>query len=167
METLEILPEQELTKNIYGWPVPEGTIVDELIYESESHSGSSRGAVDIPCDLGTLILSPLDGEVVHVEDSHTEQGVTAEFAKYNNYVFIKHANGEYSKLTHMPQNSVIVKVCDKVKEGQQIAVCGFVGATTRPHVHWLVFKVIRDVEEPYTQGLKIQLKRPLEGLLVE
>lgn len=163
-EELKSLPELEPTQNIYGLPIPEDTEVQGLIYESPSHSGPSRGAIDIAVDLDTPILAPLDGIVTFVLDTNDQHGPTAEFAKYNNLIGIKHDNGEYSRLSHVAQNSSLVKVGDEVKAGQQVGRVGLVGATTRPHLHWMVSKHIE--AEPGYQSLKIQHQRPLEELVM-
>jgi murein DD-endopeptidase MepM/ murein hydrolase activator NlpD len=141
-ETPANLPELKKTENIYGLPVPEGTKIQRLVYESASHSGPTQGAIDIAVDLDTPILAPLKGTVIQIVDTNDQQGPTADFAKFNNFIFIEHDNGEISKFSHMPTNSIQelkLKVGDKVKEGDQIARCGFVGATTKPHIHWVVY----------------------------
>lgn len=164
-EELANLPELEQTINTYGLPIPEDTVVQGLLYETPSHSGPYRGAVDIAVEIGTPILSPLEGTVVYVRDENDKHGPTAEFAKYNNFIEIKHANGEYSRLSHLIQHSSLVKVGDEVIEGQQVAKCGLVGATTRPHVHFMIFKKVP--EKPGFRGLRVRFKQPLEDLIKE
>jgi len=65
-------------------------------------------------------------------------------------------------LIHIPKESSLVKVDDQVIEGQQIARCGFVGAT-QPHIQWVVYK--KTDQMPSLQSLKIQHKKPVEDLL--
>lgn len=164
-EDLKSLPELELTQNVYSYPIPEGTKVDHLTYENKAHQGPFKGAVDIAVDNETTVLAPLAGKVLKVVDGSDQYGKTREFAKLANYIDIEHANGEISQLVHLAKGSAIVAVGDEVIQGQEIARTGLSGWMSRPHLHWMVFKRLPD--KPEFQGLKIQLVRPLEDLVIE
>ena len=51
--------------------------------------------------MGTEVLAPLDGEVITVENSFDRHGPDITYAKFGNYVQIKHANGEFSDLIYL------------------------------------------------------------------
>lgn len=125
------------SKNIYRYPFPEKTEVRDVIRKSPAHTGPFRGALDFLVDLGTSVLAPLKGEIVDVVDAHEKYGLSPEFRDYLNYITIKHASGEYSQLAHLAKDSSLVKVGDKVKEGQKIAFTGNSGWMTEPHLHIL------------------------------
>lgn len=55
---------------------------------------------------------------------------------YGNHVVIDHGNGEFSMLGHLRQGSVIVKVGDRVRQGQQVAQIGSSGSSYFPHLHY-------------------------------
>jgi murein DD-endopeptidase MepM/ murein hydrolase activator NlpD len=55
-----------------------------------------------------------------------------------NLIIIKHAEGEYSLLAHFKQNSIRVKIGDKVTKGQTIGLCGNSGNSSEPHLHFQV-----------------------------
>lgn len=162
-ETILHYPELKPTKNVYGLPVPEGTKVRGLIFESSSHFGIYSGAVDIAVELDTPVLAPLDGIVDYVRDINSEHGLSPEFAKLNNFIEIKHSNGELSHLSHIAKDSSMVKVGDKVLKGQEIAKVGLVGYTSAPHLHFWVVKLIR--RKPGFIGLRIRTEKPLEDLI--
>lgn len=49
---------------------------------------------------------------------------------------IDHLNGEFSLICHLKHNSIVVKVGDKIEQGQFIGLCGNTGNTTQPHIHY-------------------------------
>lgn len=53
-----------------------------------------------------------------------------------NYVIIDHENGEFSFYAHMSENTIPVKVGDRVKQGQAIGKVGNTGNSTEPHLHF-------------------------------
>jgi murein DD-endopeptidase MepM/ murein hydrolase activator NlpD len=57
-----------------------------------------------------------------------------------NVVMISHGNGETSFFNHLKQNSLKVKLDDKVKQGDVIAQCGNSGAGGIPHIHYRLQK---------------------------
>jgi murein DD-endopeptidase MepM/ murein hydrolase activator NlpD len=80
--------------------------------------------------------------VTDVKDDSSEGGDDTKFSKAEcqNYITIKHSNGEHSQYVHLAQNSSLVKKGDKVKKGQVIAKgVGMIGYTTFPHLHFEVF----------------------------
>jgi len=55
-----------------------------------------------------------------------------------NSILIKHAEGEYSSYVHLMENSVRVKVGDRVKRGQHIGAVGNTGDSFDVHLHFQV-----------------------------
>jgi murein DD-endopeptidase MepM/ murein hydrolase activator NlpD len=53
-----------------------------------------------------------------------------------NLIVIKHAEGEYSLFAHFKQNSIRIKVGDKVTKGQTIGLCGNSGNSSEAHLHY-------------------------------
>jgi murein DD-endopeptidase MepM/ murein hydrolase activator NlpD len=56
----------------------------------------------------------------------------------NNYVWIQHSNGEWTKYTHFVQNSVAVAVGQNVVAGQPLGLEGAVGFASGIHLHFEV-----------------------------
>ena len=102
---------------------PFGTRTDPISFEVRTHNG-----VDVVPSGTTDILAVSDGVVV----SSSLDSAGAE------YVIIEHDFGNTKYRTgywHLKENSRVVKVGDKVKQGQQIGIMGSTGYSTGPHLH--------------------------------
>ena len=86
--------------------------------------GTVHRGIDIANDLGTPIYSVMDGTVVNAGPA---QG-------FGNWVVIKHDGGEVSVYGHMRYYDV--KVGQRVRAGEKIAVIGNEGQSTGPHLHF-------------------------------
>jgi murein DD-endopeptidase MepM/ murein hydrolase activator NlpD len=92
-------------------------------------SGIIRGLVDTNGD---------DPEEHSCTDDTT---VVGDCSDYNNYVWIEHPNGEWTKYTHMETGSVAANgwaVGETILVGQPIGLMSDVGAATGPHLHFEV-----------------------------
>ena len=106
------------------------------------------------------ILAVADGAVVELGDSFPEEEsvnpedwtqaqssavmerlacrIGLQNALCGNYITIEHAPDEFSFYGHLSQGSIRVRVGDKVKAGQVIALVGSTGNSTEPHLHFQV-----------------------------
>ncbi len=136
-------------------PFPEKTIFLP-ISNPEAHFGNSKYAVDFVVRYNVPILAAQDGIVTDVKDDFNEGGADPKYAKKANYITIQHEE-EFSQYIHLAHNSALVKVGDKVKQGQKIATSiGMTGYTTAPHLHFMVFHFTKDS----FQTLEIQWATP-------
>jgi len=92
---------------------------------------------------GLPVRAPAAGVVVAVENGQTDDGKfdPATFKDrpnlvLGNHVIIRHADGTFSALGHLKQNSVTVKAGDAVKAGQVVAAVGNSGTSMFPHLHY-------------------------------
>lgn len=110
--------------------------VDE---NGKSHKGDGTKNEDYYA-FGQEILAPADGVVTYVVDGvhDNKPGEMNRMFVPGNLVVIKHAENEYSLFAHFKQNSVRVKLGDKVKQGQVIGLCGNSGNSSEPHLHFQV-----------------------------
>jgi hypothetical protein len=116
---------------------------DFLIFsdEGKSLSGDNKSIQSYFC-YGKDIISPADGEVVKIRKKRKDSYVDGKniycdtIDMRGNYIVIKHNDYEYSHIVHIMQNSIIVKVGDKVNQGQIIAKCGNSGNSSEPHIHF-------------------------------
>ncbi|MFA6846434.1 MAG: M23 family metallopeptidase [Sphaerochaetaceae bacterium] len=105
---------------------------------------------------GQEVYSPVNGEVVEIENNISERNPVNIFKDYKNtidvtndyikngasskiitgnYVMIKMADDAYALLVHLKQGSVSVRVGQKVKAHEVIGELGHSGNSTMPHLH--------------------------------
>jgi murein DD-endopeptidase len=93
---------------------------------------------------GHELLAVADGIVAATKDSIPENPVGGRAVKIDlvtvggNYVGIDIGHGKYALYAHVQPGSLRVKVGDRVKRGQVIALLGNSGNSTEPHVHFQV-----------------------------
>lgn len=100
-----------------------------------SGDGSKTG--DYFC-FGKPVLAPADGWIEEVVDmiEDNEPGDYNLEQNWGNTVIIKHAEGLYSKLSHLKKQSVLFPRGTFVYKGQIIAYCGNSGRSPFPHLHF-------------------------------
>jgi hypothetical protein len=128
---------------VYRIPYADGT---EVRVTNDHVDHNPRGRIDMSGRGGKepyRIVAAADGTIRFIVDNFSERqksgdGVTCN----NNYVWIEHANGEWTKYSHMRQNSTTtkakLKVGDTVKAGTYLGDEGDVGCATGPHLHFEV-----------------------------
>ena len=89
---------------------------------------------------GKPVLAPADGFVTRVENhiDDNEIGCINQEQNWGNSIVIKHAEGLYTKISHLKKNSIKVGVNEFLKSGDIIASCGNSGRSPEPHLHFQV-----------------------------
>ena len=144
----EAQPTFELSRNIYRLPYDNGTVMlvgrDHFTHTSPDAdvtgrydlNGTSQGA---GCSIYRIVAAA-PGIVRRVVDNHNSSCTSC--ADDNNYVWIEHANGEWTKYTHMKQNSASVTagiaVNDTVCAGTFLGFECDIGAASGRHLHFEV-----------------------------
>lgn len=89
-------------------------------------AGSYHSGTDIALAAGTPYAAPADGVVVLAADH--------PFTLEGNLLMVDHGMGLTSAFLH--SSSLLVKVGDRVAQGQPIGHVGMTGRATGPHLHW-------------------------------
>ncbi len=86
------------------------------------------------------VTAPQAGRVVAVKDGVQDNliGIINTLENWGNTVIIMHAEGLYTKLSHLKPQSIKVKEGDYVRAGEVIASCGSSGRSPEPHLHFQV-----------------------------
>lgn len=107
--------------------------------EGKTHTGDGSKNEDYYA-FGQEIVAPADGVAVYVVDGihDNKPGEMNRMFVPGNLVVIKHADGEFSLFAHFKQNSIRVRVGDKVKKGQTIGLCGNSGNSSEAHLHFQI-----------------------------
>lgn len=105
--------------------------------DSKSYKGDGKRNEDFYA-FGQEIIAPADGVATYVVDG-VQDNIPGEMNRIfvpGNLVIIKHAEGEYSLFAHFKQNSIRVKVGDKITKGQTLGLCGNSGNSSQAHLHY-------------------------------
>jgi len=102
-------------------------------------SHQNENALDFTMPVGTEIAAIREGTVIKVVEKNSKSCKKEECKKYNNLIIIYHPDGTFAEYTHIKRNGSIVKVGDKVSQGQLIGYSGNVGWSTGPHLHLVVY----------------------------
>ena len=105
--------------------------------DGKTYKNEGNLPTDYYC-FGKHVLSPGYGTVETVEDG-IEDNIIGEvnlIKNWGNTVIIKHAEGIYSKMSHLQQGSIVVKKGDPVKPGDIIGKAGNSGRSPYPHLHF-------------------------------
>lgn len=90
------------------------------------------------------VIAVKDGVIASISDVFPESPTLSEHPKYppekatGNYVSINIGNNLVAFYEHLKPGSIRVKPGQKVKKGDVIALLGFTGQTTGPHLHFHV-----------------------------
>jgi murein DD-endopeptidase MepM/ murein hydrolase activator NlpD len=105
---------------------------------------------------GQKVYSPVNGEVIGIENNISERNPVNIFKDYKNaidvtndyikngssskiitgnYVMIRITDNEYALLVHLKQGSVSVRTGQKIKKHDVIGELGHSGNSTMPHLH--------------------------------
>jgi len=114
--------------------------VDQGFGGSFSHADAqNRYAVDFAMPEGTPVLAAREGVVMQVESDHAGTGLDrGRYGGRANYVRILHADGSMALYAHLKADGVLVRVGQRVRQGQRIALSGNTGFSSAPHLHFAV-----------------------------
>jgi hypothetical protein len=127
-------------ETLYSLPYSPGEnfMVGQGYLEFPTHE--NEYAIDWTMPEETPILAARDGVVTEIVDRYSKSGLTDEFRNKSNYVILQHDDGTFTLYVHLAQNGVKVKVGQRVKEGEQIALSGNTGYSATPHLHFLAYR---------------------------
>lgn len=97
----------------------------------------SRYAVDFNLKVNDTICAATAGYVVGVIDAYKHGGSDSKWRPFGNFITIYDPNsGVFTQYVHLVEKGSLVKLGDKVKSGQPIALSGKTGQTSVEHLHF-------------------------------
>ncbi|MGC8866206.1 MAG: urea transporter [Bacteroidales bacterium] len=130
-------------------------ITDE---EGKTYAGKGLACDDYYC-YGKPVLAPADGYVIEITDGIDDNpiGSINQQNNWGNTVILKHAEGIYSKMSHLRKGSIKVGKGSWIKQGEPIGQVGNSGRSPYPHLHFQI------QSHPYIGSTT--LLHPLSGYL--
>jgi murein DD-endopeptidase MepM/ murein hydrolase activator NlpD len=107
---------------------------------SFSHTGPDEFATDWKMPEGTAVYAARDGVVVGVRDDSEKGGAHRKYEDCANMVTVQHSDGTMAHYCHLQARSAKIRVGQKVRVGDLLALSGNTGFTSGPHLHFAVFK---------------------------
>ncbi|MBL8022576.1 MAG: M23 family metallopeptidase [Leptospirales bacterium] len=98
----------------------------------------NQNAYDWPMPVGKNICAAKSGTVAAVKSDSNRGGASQTYLNDANYVIIRHSDGTLANYLHLSQNSVTVRVGQKVAAGTLVGKSGQTGWATEPHLHFHV-----------------------------
>lgn len=130
----DVMP--SVSRKGYIWPVASGPITSGFGWRW----GRLHAGLDFGVPVGTPVMASADGTVTYA--GWIEGG-------YGNLVELKHGDGAITRYGH--NDSVLVKVGQKVGQGEVIARSGNTGHSTGPHLHFEIRPTGGNAVDPLTK----------------
>lgn len=128
-------------KYILPYPVGDRFTLTQGNCGAESHGGRFSYAFDFEMPIGTPVIAARDGVVYAVrQDRPDGSGRVGD----ENFVFVDHGDGEFSRYIHITKGGARVRRGDRVSRGDTIALSGHSGQSAFPHLHFDVSEGCRD-----------------------
>ena len=127
----------------YELPYPKGKsyrIMQTFGGKFSHNRPSSKYAIDFTIPVGDTITAARSGRVFFVKEDSKEQCRTRKCIDKANKVYIIHDDGTMAHYVHLDFEGALVEVGDWVETGQPIGISGFTGFTTKPHLHFVMYK---------------------------
>lgn len=97
------------------------------------HTKEIAYAYDFKIPIGSDVCAARSGAVVKVEARFIDGNRTPG---QENFIFVDHGDGTFSRYYHLTHDGVLVKVGDHVQAGDKIGKSGDTGASAGPHLHF-------------------------------
>jgi murein DD-endopeptidase MepM/ murein hydrolase activator NlpD len=127
---------------VYDLPYIGMHTVIQGFHGAFSHTGDFEYAVDWEMPVGTAIYAAREGTVIGTRSSMTDGGPDRKYQNYANFILIRQADGTIGSYDHLEKDGVMVKVGDRVSRKQLIGYSGYTGFTSRPHLHFVIFRAV-------------------------
>ena len=149
-------PKGNESKNVYRIPYTDGTMAH---INRDFYDHHPKGRIDMHAKGGGThrVVTAAAGTIRHIQDSRSKQQHPEDWLRntpdcLNNFVWIEHANGEWSKYSHMlfgtTTTKAKLKVGDKVAQGAYLGDEGNVGCAWPAHLHFQIMQVRPDDSDP-------------------
>lgn len=106
-----------------------------------THQG--KYAWDFIMDEGTKVCASRPGVVVQIKEDSNLGGPDISFMEHANRITVLHEDGSFADYVHLRQEGALVEPGDQVVAGHVIGYSGNTGWSTKPHLHFQVYKAVK------------------------
>ncbi len=156
-------------ETVYRLPYSKGSRyrVIQAADGSFSHFGTSRYAIDFDMPEDSPILASRSGTVVRAVSHFSEGGTEPHFKELGNHILIQHDDGTIAEYFHLRKHGALVDEGQRVQTGQLIGRSGNTGYSAGPHLHFMVYRPARNMQEkePLPVRFLVEWGRSPEELL--
>ncbi len=129
---------------------------------SFSHKDSENYySYDFKMPPGETVTAARGGTIIEVEESYKIGGSKRNLINKSNYIYVQHDDGTIGIYSHLSHNGAIVRVGDKVQQGQDIGISGATGYINGSHLHFSIGKYLKD-ERLQSLPIKIKTQKGVE-----
>lgn len=134
----------ETSEYVLPYPVGRGyrTNLSHCGGSYHSEGQPDQFAIDFATPIGSEITASRAGTVVFIEESGKDGGFP------NNKVVLVHADGTFTQYMHLTENGALVRVGDKLEQGDLLGLSGNTGLAGYAHLHFVATKS-GDFNYPY------------------
>jgi murein DD-endopeptidase MepM/ murein hydrolase activator NlpD len=132
--------------------IPDSTLIYRIPFGdnmrlkvfSDANTHNPKGRIDIyaTASASARVVAAAAGTVRYIQDRFSKVDRNPSDGCDNNYVWIEHSNGEWTKYSHMAQNTTTgnagLRVGSRVKQGTFLGYESDVGCTNGKHLHFEV-----------------------------
>jgi murein DD-endopeptidase MepM/ murein hydrolase activator NlpD len=108
-----------------------------------SSTHQDKYAWDFAMEEGTKVCASRNGLVIQIKEDSNVGGADISFMEHANRITVLHDDGSYADYVHLKHNGALVETGDHVVSGQLIGYSGNTGWSTKPHLHFQVYKAVR------------------------
>jgi murein DD-endopeptidase MepM/ murein hydrolase activator NlpD len=128
-------------QSAYVLPYPAGKsyrLIQGYCYSEGGHG--DQLAYDFGMPIGDDVVAARAGIVCKVRADVSDEGSETDAGQHN-HILIRHDDGTVAFYGHLMQNSIVVKVGERIVAGRRIAASGNSGNTGgEPHLHFGVYQ---------------------------
>lgn len=130
------------SKFLYALPFEQGSEFEviQAFHGTLSHKGKDAYAVDFDLPEGTPVVAARKGLVVFIKEDSDQGGPDASYRELANNVIVAHTDGTLARYVHLQKGGVKVGLGDWVEMGEVLGLSGNTGYSTRPHLHFDVYR---------------------------
>ncbi len=141
-------PAQEVDLKKVSLPIKKNTPVEIIQGYNGSYSHNStysRYAIDFNIKENDTVFAATDGVVIGMIKDYIHGGPSGEWKGYDNFITIYDpVSGLFTQYVHLVHQGSLVKIGEKVKQGDPIGLSGKTGFAGMPHLHFNTLVPVKD-----------------------